>query len=194
MVQESRHPIEAASAATSEPHPGVIEIRLRTVSQLFNSLDPSPFHDRDLHDDAEEFIVSWARELPRNAPIRIVIHLPRDEAEAAARTGLAATLAHYFDGRRGRFEHDIEELFRIGRRHLAVGLVVLVACLSASQAVRHLVPLSTLAGIISESLVIVGWVANWKPIEIFLYEWWPIRRQIRLYQRLRDAEILVKAD
>ena len=35
-----------------------IQLRLRELAQLFNSMDPSPFLDRDLDADAEEFIVS----------------------------------------------------------------------------------------------------------------------------------------
>ena len=53
----------------------VIEIRLDNIHQLFNSMDPSPFHERDLDHDAEEFIVSWAQEYPVNEPLRLVIHL-----------------------------------------------------------------------------------------------------------------------
>ena len=38
-----------------------IEIRIDDISQLFHTLDPFPFRERDLDKDAEEFIVSWAR-------------------------------------------------------------------------------------------------------------------------------------
>jgi hypothetical protein len=50
-----------------------IEIYLNDLSQLFNSMDPSPFHEKDLDDDAEEFIVSWAQEYPVRDPIILVI-------------------------------------------------------------------------------------------------------------------------
>ena len=165
---------------------------MRPVAQLFNSLDPSPFHDRDLDDEAEEFIVGWARELPQRGPIRIIVHLPEGEARIAEETDLAGTLRHYFAGRVQKFERDIRELFRIGRRHLGVGMLVLVLCLAASQLSASIVTVEPFASIISESLIIVGWVANWKPIEIFLYEWWPIRRKISLYERLRDAEVSIR--
>jgi hypothetical protein len=170
----------------------VIEVRVRQVAQLFNSLDPSPFHERDLDDEAEEFIVGWARELPRRGPIRITVHLPEGEARIAEETDLAGALRHYFAGRVQKFERDIRELFRTGRRHLGVGVLVLVLCLAASQLIAGIVTAEPLASIISESLIIVGWVANWKPIEIYLYEWWPIRRQISLYERLRDAEVSIR--
>jgi len=41
--------------------PSMIVVRLNAVGQLFNTMDPSPFHERDLDHDAEEFIVSSAR-------------------------------------------------------------------------------------------------------------------------------------
>ena len=61
----------------------VIEVRVREVAQLFNSLDPSPFRERDLDTDAEDFIVSWARELPQNDELQIVIHLPDAQVRQA---------------------------------------------------------------------------------------------------------------
>ena len=38
--------------------PRRIEIYLDRVEQLFNSMDPSPFQEKDLDHDAEEFVVS----------------------------------------------------------------------------------------------------------------------------------------
>ena len=52
-----------------------IEVFVDRIEQLFNSMDPSPFHERDLDDDAEEFIVGWAREFPRRDPVSLVVHV-----------------------------------------------------------------------------------------------------------------------
>ena len=38
-----------------------IEISLSRLSQLFNSFDPSPFHERDLDPDAKEYTVGIGR-------------------------------------------------------------------------------------------------------------------------------------
>ena len=48
-----------------------LELRLRELAQLFNSMDPSPFHERDLDAAADAFIVEWARELPAGLPVRV---------------------------------------------------------------------------------------------------------------------------
>ena len=36
-------------------------------------IDPSPFRDKDLDSKAEEFIVGWAKELPRDATLALVV-------------------------------------------------------------------------------------------------------------------------
>lgn len=172
---------------------GLVEVRINELAQLFNSLDPSPFHERDLDDDAEAYIVGWARELPDDAPLTLVIHLPEAEARKAEERGLSAALANYFGERAVMLDRDLRELFRNGRRYLSIGIPVLLACLVASQLLRAGLGAGPLARALEESLIIVGWVANWKPIETFLYDWWPLRRRRDLYRRLSMAEVQVKA-
>jgi len=69
-----------------------IELRVQEISQLFNTLDPFPFRERDLDRNAEEFIVGWAQELTKKHPIRIIVHLPAKEAAALKAGELAAAL------------------------------------------------------------------------------------------------------
>lgn len=173
---------------------GVIEVRIRELSQLFNSLDPSPFRERDLDDDAEDFIVGWAQELPANKILRIIVHLPAPEAHEVDEHELAAAISNYFADRVRVIQRELKELFRVGWRHLSVGVSVLVVCFLASQFVPAALGINPISRAMQESLIIVGWVANWKPIEIFLYDWWPFKRRIGLYRRLQDAAVVVQAD
>jgi len=76
-----------------EQKPGAIEVRLRDAAQLFNSMDPSPFSERDRNDRKGEFIA--------------------------------------------------------------------------------------------------GWAAMWRPMETFLFDWWPLRRECRFYERLARARVTV---
>ena len=43
--------------------------------------------------------------------------------------------------------------------------------------------------LIQDSLVIGAWVALWRPLEIFLYDWWPIRAEARLFDRLGEMDV-----
>ncbi len=178
----------------SNPSPQqIIEVRVTELSQLFNSLDPSPFAERDLDDDAAEYIVGWARELPRNAKLAIAIHLPEFEARKAEERGLRVALRNYFLQRAEAQQRELNELFRNGRRYVAIGLPILIVCFTLSQIVRSRLGAGPLPSTIAESLLLVGWVANWKPIETFLYDWWPLKRRRDLYRRLAAAEVMIES-
>lgn len=161
-----------------------IELRLDTVSQLFSTLDPFPFREKDLDKDAEEFIVDWARELRGDAMIELVIHLPATEAAAATEAEIGHAIRRYFEYRAGMIALDLKELFRIGRRSLAIGGAVLIGCVALGRTVGSLMGPGEATRVVEEGLIILGWVANWKPLEIFLYDWWPIAKRRDLYRRL----------
>ncbi|HEY7665949.1 MAG TPA: hypothetical protein VH934_22755 [Xanthobacteraceae bacterium] len=170
----------------------VIELRVEDVSQLFHTLDPFPFRERDLDREAEEFIVSWARELPADRPLRIVVHLPQAQVSRPEVRDIAAAIAGYF-GHRARITGlDLKELFRVGRLSLAIGIAVLSFSIVIGHTVVTRLAPEPVAGVIAESLLIFGWVANWRPIEIFLYDWWPLVRRRNLYRRLAAARVELK--
>ncbi|MCI4682819.1 hypothetical protein K9U39_04055 [Rhodoblastus acidophilus] len=170
-----------------------ITIRVRTVTQLFNSLDPSPFRERDLDPHADEFVTGWVRELPHGAPFTIVVELPIEEANRPEANRIREAFANYFRRCAEAAERDLRELFRVGWRSLLIGLVVLVACLSGSQLVAAKIKNTVVARVLEESLIIVGWVANWRPIEIYLYDWLPIRRRISLFRRIARAPVEIRS-
>lgn len=174
--------------------PNAIQIRVDEVSQLFNTLDPFPFRERDLDKDAEEFIVGWARELPKYNPLQIVIHVPDANNQKVSASQVTEALHRYFDYRAGNLSLDLKGLFRLGRLSLAVGLTALGICLALSRIVGRVFGESEIGRYVDEGLIILGWVANWKPIEIFLYEWWPLAQRRNLYRRLSEAHVEVRGE
>ena len=169
-----------------------IELRVEDVSQLFHTLDPFPFRERDLDKEAEEFIVSWARELPRDRPLRIVVHLPEKQLTRPEAKEIGPAITGFFGYSAQQIGLELKELFRVGRRSLAIGIAVLVTAIVASQMVAHKFEPRPLGKVLEESLIIFAWVANWRPTEIFLYDWWPIARRRRLCQRLAAAKVELK--
>ena len=173
---------------------GTIELRVEELAQLFETLDPLPFRERDLDKDAEEFIVSWARELPRDRGFKLVIHAPPAELRSERAKQLEPAFHRYFRYRAEAIGRDLNELFRVGRMSLAIGLVVLAICVVVGRTAGTMMGGGGLGRFIEESLIILGWVANWKPIEIFLYDWWPLARHRDLCLRLASAPVeLVEA-
>jgi hypothetical protein len=170
-----------------------IAIRVQSISQLFNSLDPSPFREKDLDTAAEEFLVGWVRELPRSEPFAIVVQLPPEEAAKPEAARIGEAFANYFRHRAQVVAQELRELFRVGRRSLAIGALVLLVCLGSSQLFATMIGNPMVSRVLEESLIIVGWVANWRPIEIYLYDWWPIRRRMQLFSRIANAPVMVRA-
>ena len=167
--------------------PAVIELRLRDLAQLFNSLDPSPFLERDLDADAEDFIVNWAAEIPMRRELELVIHLP---APPVANADVEKSVQAYFKLRAEHKQREFVQLLRRGRLSLLVGVLFLAACLAASGLIPQLIH-AGVTKVIKESLTIIGWVALWRPLEIYLYDWWPLRAERRNLQRLARMRVKV---
>ena len=179
-------PPDEASATGDAIPPGctIIDVRVSELRQLFNAIDPAPFRDRDLDPKIEEFIVDWSREAPAGAPLALLVRLDRlaDPAHDAAvvRDSIHRFFAQRASATRGR----LKRLFRVGRVSLLIGLAVLTMFIAVAQLVARRTGASGLSGVLHESLLIGGWVAMWRPLEIFLYDWWPIRAEARLFDRL----------
>jgi hypothetical protein len=164
----------------------LIEIRLRELRQLFNTLDPAPFHEKDLDPAAEEYIVSAVREIGAH-PSRLVLHLPPGTTDDEA-CGAVTAIRNYFSGRARHAREQLRLLFGRGVISLLIGLAFLITCLSARQVL--LTSIAAGNAILSEGLLILGWVAMWKPVEIFLYDWWPEFDRRRLFERI--AHIIIE--
>jgi hypothetical protein len=172
--------------ATAPP----IELKIADLQQLFNTIDPSPFHERDLDAEAEEFVVSSAEERPKDATLRIVIHLAKPDPKLPEpRELVAKSLRHYFEYRAGETLRQLKQLLRQGRVSLVIGLAFLVACNAAASLFAP--GSGTWHGILKEGLSILGWVAMWHPLEILLYRWWPLLQLKKLHNRLAEAEVEV---
>jgi hypothetical protein len=178
------------TADKSSDSAAVIEIRLSRPQQLFNSLDPSPFHDRDLDHDAEEYIVDSADEHPLKKPLTLIIHLPEDQLQAGDAPDLAQAIHNYFAYRLDVTERRLRLYFRDGRITLLVGLIFLIVCIALRQLVLA-VGGGLVAEIADEGLYILGWVVMWRPLEVFLYGWRPIWHRIRLYAKLARIPVIM---
>jgi hypothetical protein len=174
------------------PRSNRIELSLQTLDQLFNTMDPSPFHQKDLDHDAEEFIVSWAQEFHREEPIELVIHLSASGvAEEEARIAQNA-IHNYFAYRARLNDLEFKRLMKVGRASLLVGLSFLGLCFLTIELVlaRRTSPIP---GFFKEGLTIAGWVAMWKPLEIYLYDWWPLRRKGQIYTKLSRMPVQLRS-
>lgn len=168
-----------------------IEVQVAELRQLFNSMDPAPFRERDLDPKAEAFIVDWARELRRDAPLALVVTVSRETPAAEDVGALQQAIREYFAHSAAETRARLRQLFRTGRWALVIGLAFVAAANLIGDVVADLVGKYNYGRFLHESIVIGAWVALWRPMEIFLYDWWPILGEARLFDRLSAMRVEV---
>jgi hypothetical protein len=180
----SRHRARrGASAAT-------VSIHVRNLAQMFNSLDPSPFWDRDLDRDAAEFIEEEFSE--KLSAKTWHLHVYTQEG-GALEADLQAAVEHYYERLANSARYRLRNEMRRGQLALLGGLGIFLA----SMTIR-----SILAGLIhggaprmlDEGLIIIAWLALWRPAEWLLYGWVPLYRKRGLYQRLAAIRVSVRME
>lgn len=166
----------------------LIELKLNETQQLFNSMDPSPFRERDLDPDAAEYVLDALRELHGHERVKLVVYLPGPH-EPGLEAMIRQSVCNFFRYRERVSRFAVRQKLRLGRSSLMVGLVFLAAC----SLLRLLLPPEGVTSkTVSEGLLILGWVAMWKPLEILLYEWWPLLAEARLDARVQLLPVEVR--
>jgi hypothetical protein len=179
---ETRTPLPAAGADW-------LELRVGELRQLFNEMDPAPFRERDIDPNAETYIVEWAEETRADRPLGLVVHLARERATPESARMLRDSVDEYFRRRAVATRASLRRLFRVGRVSLAIGLAFLMVALVVGEMLSGMFSKESWGSLAKESFVIGGWVALWRPLEIFLYDWWPVRAEARLFDRLGELDV-----
>lgn len=182
-------PGQLTSSYRREANWFLVDLKLKNLSQIYNSFDPSPFHERDLDDDAAEYIEEAMKELSKYPQVKLLIHL-QDQASDTDRSHLIEAVHNYFAYRARAKCLELKEALRFGRISLLIGLLFLTLCFEISKLLTP--DTGTFPQMVWEGLSIIGWVMLWRPLEIFLYGWWPLLRKIRLYRRLETIPIEFK--
>ncbi len=165
-----------------------IEIKLNQVQQLFDSHDPAPFRERDLDKKAEDYIVESFKALKTTAPIQLIIHLPENQILPHTELELIQAIRHHFTLQANFTRRKITDLLTQGQWFFLTGIVFLAVCTYFAYYLLHFTD-AILKHTLGEGLNIIGWVAMWKPIEIFLYDWRPLRVLYKCYRSLSEIEI-----
>jgi len=186
-------PTKPTSAGDSIPGAcRIIEVHLTELRQLFNAIDPSPFSERDLDPKAEEFIVGWSTDLPADARLALVVHLDRAAGRSDEALVLRESIHEFFSQRAASSRRKLRDLFHRGRISLIIALAFLAASIAIGDALASYLGQSRALEILREGLLIVGWVAMWRPLELFLYDWWPVRAEARLFDRLSIMPVRIE--
>jgi hypothetical protein len=165
-----------------------IDVRLNAIEQLFDNRDPAPFRERDLDPDLVEYLYAAGEDLISHGPLKVVFWVTSPCQPTEVETAY-----------RAHFEYELLRLERRQRRHwrtgqvaLLLGVAMLVLMVSASELLAGVQ--YRLVKALREGLVILSWVVMWRPVEILLYDWVPVRRERKVMERLHRVQVEVRAE
>ena len=142
----------------------LIEIELKSLMQIFNSFDPAPFHEKELDANAEIYIYNSVAEFPLKKPLELMIHLPSSEIDKKTEKILKKAIRNHFSYRSLLTDIELRRILQRGRRNM-----------------------------LSEGLTIIGWVAMWEPVNVFLYGWWPLSQKKNFYNKILGMDVKVSS-
>jgi hypothetical protein len=166
-----------------------LRLELRSLEELFAEPECDPLGGHAEEVSGLERLLNEARPLPR-APLRTTLVLPAGERAPELEERCRAALRAVLERRLERNRNDARSLRQEGHATLWRGLAFLALCLLGSRLVgaQELLP-AFIGRFLDEGLVIGGWVALWYPLDVLLYQRWPLARERRLYEQVRDMEL-----
>ena len=162
-----------------------IALRLQRVDQIFDTLDPAPFHAKALGRDAHAYLVESAGEYAAREPITIAIHAPL--ALAAHLDDITAGIHAHYALAHTQAERRHRRRRRIGRLSLVAGVATLAAALLLRIEVERIG--GSLGYVLAEGLLILAWVSLWRPIEMIGFDSWESRDERRLLAKLARVPV-----
>jgi hypothetical protein len=163
-----------------------IQVRVATVEGIFNPMDPTPLEERSLNQEVADWIEEWAEDFDKDHEITVEIYVA-DGRFAGRELAIVNGLHNHFEYRAWQSGRELSKLMREGRVSLLIGICAIAFFNAAGRLIGA--SKNPVVEVIHEGLSVLGWVSMWKPMEIFLYEWWPIRRERRACRRLAECTV-----
>jgi hypothetical protein len=177
--------------------PEKITLPLRDLHDLFSAPDFDPaamdLGDDDLYEPGIDHLVSHLRggRLPKPGQLLLVV---RPEVVQPDLAGMARqAIDRYCRHKILESKRTLNELLWIGLKALQVGVFFLAICLVLATAIAgsNVAP-GSFGDVLTQGLTIVGWVSLWRPVEILLYEWWPLWRDVSVYDYIQRMDIAIQ--
>lgn len=167
----------------------IVEVAINDFRQLFNERDPAPFRNRDLDEDFASYVVGSVQEFPLKTAMKLRIIVDHEIDFSLDRNIISDSIKSYFFYESKRVQAHRRKQKRISRFFLLIGFLTLFFCLGTVQFLYLKQHDSTVIDIIREGLVIIGWVAMWRPIESILYDWFPLYEEQKYFDKIADLPI-----
>jgi hypothetical protein len=175
-----------------------VTVRLTDVDELFE--EPETDADRYVSGIEELYraVKAQTRVVKQPRSYQVRIELPFEQITDGLAEEVSAKLKRYCQFKVEESQQGLQTLRLQGLDSIRVGVFVLVPCLLLGVLCTWLSQtginnvLQALFIVVAGVFVLsAGWVALWMPAELFLYDTWPFQQDIRVYQQIAAAEVVI---
>lgn len=168
---------------------GVSEIilNLNDVDQLLIAPGSLFYGKRTLNSDAEEIIIEEAQKASSNNHLHLKIYLRKNDM--SRKDEITIAIHEHFNYRRKKSERQLKKVFRLGWRSLLISIAFFGVLVFLTFVIIELLPEGRLSLTFRELLIILGWVALWRPADLLLYEWRPFKREVDLFRKIEQCKV-----
>ena len=166
-----------------------IILKLENVDQVLIMPRDMFYGKRMLNRNAEEFLIEESEKHHYRTAIYLKVYLPPDALNRSQE--IEAAVHQHFTYRKNKSLKQLSRTLQFGWRSLLVAIVFLSLLVSFTLLVIKQMPEGGLSIIFREILIILGWVALWRPADLLLYEWRQFKRDASLFKRLAQCKIEV---
>jgi len=177
-----------------------ITVKLDDISHLFIAPEFDPFSDQEaelLGQPALEYVLRQLgpATVREGNPLRLTVQLPPDQITPDLKARAAQALDRFCAAHIADKEAQLRLLRWNGWRSLPSAIIALGICLALSGLflsdaltfIPHLIN-----QLLGQGFGIIAWVVLWHPVEAFLYDPIPLRREIGALHYLAALEMIIE--
>lgn len=170
----------------------IIEMGIEEPFDLYDDKDPSVLNLRDFRKEVQNYIIESIEEIPKSKKIKINIYFDKFSDDIAEVENLRQSFFDFFAFETKLRVHQIRIKIKRGFKSLAVGICFLFFCIIAAHFLGYSNK-SLLSELFVEGLTVLGWVSLWTPLQVFLYEIWPLLENIKNFKRVLISSVDFKS-
>ncbi|WNY26991.1 hypothetical protein MsAm2_07740 [Methanolapillus ohkumae] len=168
----------------------IIELELNSADQIYNNMDPSPFYERELNNNADQYIFSAVEEVPLRKKMLLVIYARIDKELTEKKENVVKDAIHmHFERKAKSLERQMRKKTKTVGYSTILGFIFLGFCLAASYWLTVNAGDNSFSQVLGQGLAVIGWVVLWNPVEYLVFDRWEPRKEIRLCKKISKTDI-----
>jgi hypothetical protein len=164
-------------------------LRFDNLQEFLTTQNLHAHRQRYLQPEWEEWLVQETGMLPKYKGLHLQVELPASETIAADK--LQAMMHQHFKCMQQKVMQEKKATLWQGYKYLAIAILFLLLMTIGYNLIDNYAPDNKYSNTMQDALVILGWVAFWRPAELLLYDWHPFKTEAKIYERLAAMQVVI---